>query len=516
MSITGVKGFHLSMQQAHLWSQQDGDRQAFAVHCAFRVSGSLDLDLFLQALQSVADRQSILRTSFLQMSGMDLPVQVINDQMEIGCVVIDASHLSIEAQTAQLETSFALMQSEDFDLTQSPLLHIRLLRLSMDMHVMYVSLPSLCTDERTLQFYVTEVGQAYTLLLRNMSLGEETEEPLHYVDVATWQDELRLEEEGELHRQYWRKIDLTQVATMPLPVQGSGREMGQQWLAGRPTGLFSPQEFNLPIAGTLWTQIKQRANQYHISLADYILACWYMSCLKITNATNIIMGLACDGRFHQELQAAFGLYQRFVPLRVNLADDLPFEQVILLIQANAAEAYEEQLYFSWEGNVSKTKVADRAPFFPVSFEYEIWPATLEVGALTFSLLKCRSCTEPFVLKLSARQIGEHVQLAFHYDPQRVTGKQVSHLAMLFHALLENATEQPQTQIGALSLLSSAARTHLLTAFRAPQRSWPAQGLHQLFEAQVQRDPQQLAVISVGSSRVDLQACKLEYSIVSPK
>ncbi len=495
MSITSIKGFHLSMQQARLWLLQSAHSQIYHAQCAIQIAGMLDIGALLQTVQWLVDRHSVLRTTFFQVPGMDVPVQIINEHVEADWVLVDLEHLCSETQELQWQSCFSMMQHEHFDLAQSPLLRMRILRLSADKHVLLMSLPALCADDRTLSLFVTELSQAYLLASRAPSSVEEVEDPLQYIDVAAWQDEL-LEEEVGLHRDYWRKIDLAQGVVLSLSMLGKGYEADYEELAGEQTGAYSPLTLAIPIDTNVCTQIKKLTDQYHVSQADYVLACWYVACSKLANTTNIVIGTACDGRLNEELLSALGLYKRFVPINIDFADDVPFAQILLLIHASLAEAYEEQLYFSWEESVSGTEFPDILPHFPISFEYDIWPTPLQAGTLTFSLLKCWSCTEPFALKLNARQIGERLQLEFHYDPQRVTGKQANRLATLFRTLLDNVTEQPQTQIGALSLLSSTERTHLLTAFSAPQRAWPVQGLHQLFEAQVQRDPDQLAVVAL--------------------
>src|SRR5262249_9892333 len=107
------------------------------------------------------------------------------------------------------------------------------------------------------------------------------------------------------------------------------------------------------------------------------------------------------------------------------------------------------------------------------------------------------CTEPFLLKLSILQIGERLQLELSYDPQRVMTTCVPRLASLLNVLLQSAVECPQMPVGALTLLTADERNHLLTLSSAPVRSLPAQGWHRLFEAQVERTPEQLAVICSG-------------------
>ena len=131
----------------------------------------------------------------------------------------------------------------------------------------------------------------------------------------------------------------------------------------------------------------------------------------------------------------------------------------------------------------------------MSFEYDTWPGTFDAEALTFSLVKRWSCTEPFVLKLSILYIGERLQLELHYDSQSISSKQVHHLVTLLQTLMQNVVVHPHLPVGSLPILEPTEQTQLLIMGNGPHAPVSAQGLHRLFEAQVKRTPSQLAVIS---------------------
>src|SRR5262249_9563197 len=146
--------------------------------------------------------------------------------------------------------------------------------------------------------------------------------------------------------------------------------------------------------------------------------------------------VACDGRNTEELTNVLGLYMRFVPVRAHFEEDCSFEQILALVNLSLQEATKRQIYFSWDRQ-SDSLQQDTVPLsFPVSFEYDRWSDAFEAGVLTWTLLDRWSCTEPFVLKLSALQVDpvglpHRLQLELHYDPQHVAVEQARHLAEMF-------------------------------------------------------------------------------------
>jgi non-ribosomal peptide synthetase component F len=59
---------------------------------------------------------------------------------------------------------------------------------------------------------------------------------------------------------------------------------------------------------------------------------------------------------------------------------------------------------------------------------------------------------------------------------------------------------PRTAVGALDILPEAERTRLVVQWNATRAPYPTQPIHELFEAQVARSPDALAVIA-GAQRV---------------
>src|SRR5258706_8992581 len=74
------KGFQLSPQQRYVWSLQRQDSLAYRVECTVLIEGKLNAEYMEQALHSVVERHSILRTTFQVQPGIAVPFQCIADQ----------------------------------------------------------------------------------------------------------------------------------------------------------------------------------------------------------------------------------------------------------------------------------------------------------------------------------------------------------------------------------------------------------------------------------------------------
>ena len=82
------------------------------------------------------------------------------------------------------------------------------------------------------------------------------------------------------------------------------------------------------------------------------------------------------------------------------------------------------------------------------------------------------------------------------DPQRMTG----YLHTALRSLVEALEEAPQTPALSLSILPESERHQVIELFNATQVKYPQEKLiHELFEEQVQRTPQAVAVVYEGQS-----------------
>ena len=120
--------------------------------------------------------------------------------------------------------------------------------------------------------------------------------------------------------------------------------------------------------------------------------------------------------------------------------------------------------------------------------------THKAGPISFALESCYTCYEPFKVKLAVVEYATTLNLEFHFDNNLfdLAGMQI--LADQFLTLLANVVKQPDALIRDFAILSPAERQLVLVDFNQTKADYPAHAcLHHLFEAQVERTPDAIAV-----------------------
>jgi amino acid adenylation domain-containing protein/non-ribosomal peptide synthase protein (TIGR01720 family) len=488
MQNLSINGFRLSPQQKYLWLlQQSASTQPYRAYCAVLIEGNLNTEILELALQKVVERHEILRTTFHTLSGMTVPLQVITDNKIPEVFYYKLSELKPEEQDAKIESLFQEASQRTFDFEQGQNFDLFLVILSPVKHILLVGLPAICADAITLNNLVGEISRSYAACLHNQELSDQ---PLQYVDLAEWQNELFEGEEAEIGIAYWQQKDISLFADCNLYFENK-------------TGLnpeFKPKfisiTFNSETIAKL-EAIAQRtrsttAPSYDTSISVILQACWQVLLWRLTGESEIVVGTLHDGRSYEELESALGLFAKYLPIDCYLEEKYKFLEILNKISETRSSAFKWQESFSQE--LIKGKPLDSS-FFPVCFDFGEQPAAYSAADLSFSIYKQYVCIDRFKVKLSCLHQDDALIAKFHYDANLFQVEDIWRLAEQFQTLLESVINQPEAAIGELEILSANEQHQLLIEFNNTQIEYPKhQCIHQLCEDWAAKTPEQIAVV----------------------
>ncbi|MEH2171962.1 non-ribosomal peptide synthetase [Nostoc sp.] len=468
-----MQGFRLSPQQKHLWQLQEINSLSYRSQCAVLIEGVIDINILKQALEQLVNRHEILRTNFHCLPGMSIPLQVLTNKNITWGENYDFSSCSHQQQEELLSSLFEQFHQEVFDLQHGSLLRLSLVTLSSKKYIILICLPALCADAASLNILVREISQSYAACVQGKELDNE---PLQYADLAEWQNELLEGEDTEAGRDYWRKQNIAALTTLKLP--------WEQQTTLKST--FQPQIQSINITPELVAQIEILVQQYNTSISNVLLTCWQILIWRITQQSNVTMGIGCNGRNYQELEDAIGLFAKYLPINIELDKESTFVEIIS--KNNLTDSFKYHPYFNWEN------IADLAPnshFSPLCFEFVEQSPKYANADTVFSIYQQYSCIEKFNIKLKC--IANHQLIAeFHYNSNLFNSDYIKVLAGQFNNLVASAIAHPELPISQLEIISDIERTQLLYD---NNKNYPKNLLiHQIFEAQVQKTPNQIAVV----------------------
>ena len=228
-----------------------------------------------------------------------MPVQVITERRN-HIRKYDLSASDPYEQTIKIDTLFADMKREHLDFETGPLLHVVLLVLSPEKHLLLLLLPALCADTIAIENLVREISRSVAGAC-NDEIGEE---PLQYADLAEWQNETLESGSATAGKAFWRKMDISALLDIKLPFETRpARECG-----------FEPELLSLTISQRVAAKLEQLAGNYGLSIPLFLLGCWQILLWRLTEQTDNVVGVLHDGRNYLELEEAIGLFAKCLPL----------------------------------------------------------------------------------------------------------------------------------------------------------------------------------------------------------
>ena len=474
-----IQGYQLSPQQKHLWSlQKNNSSLMYSAHCAVRIKGSFNVKALKTALEQIVNRHEILRTTFHCLPGMTVPLQVIADGGVSWTVACDLSNLTPDEQDVELGRLFSEAIQQPFDLKKSAILRAMLVPIAPQQYELLLGLPAMNADAGTLKNLVRELSCSYGACL----LGEELlDEPLQYADIAQWLNELLETEDKETWQSYGRKLPLSSLLSLKLPFENLSADVSK----------FEMHYWSCNIDPKLTNTIERLAQNYGTSISTFCLACWQILLWRITGQADPVVAVAFEGRNYEELETALGLLNKHLPIWSNCQGSKSFNEILKQLNKLVHEASEVQESFTLEKLVNSNNFS----FPSIGFEFDELPTQFFSKGVSFSINKQYSCTDYFKIKLNCTRLYDSLSARFDYDANVFSIESIQRFAEQFQTLLTNAVHQPETAIAYLDILTPQKRQRLLVEFNQTTAPYPhEQCIHQLFEAQVERTPDSIAVV----------------------
>ncbi len=218
---------------------------------------------------------------------------------------------------------------------------------------------------------------------------------------------------------------------------------------------------------------------------------------RYSGATDILVGCPAAGRGRIETEPLLGLFLNTLVLRTDLSGDPTFRELVARVRTTALGAYahQELPFEKLVEALQPERSQSHSPLFQVFFQFR----NLPFDAPRFAGLECERLefdpgTAQFDLAVDVTPAGESLRVALTYNSDLFERETARRMAGHYRALLEAVTRDPEQRVSAIGLLREDERRQVLVEWNRTERSVPAACVHELFEAQVARTPDAVAVI----------------------
>ena len=467
MQQAALEGFRLSPQQRHLFALAAPGEWPFVVQTVVRVGGPLDSARLHGAAERVAERWEVMRTGFARMPGVELPLQVVGAAGFAWDEELRVAELDDDA----LERLLGEARARPFALDEGPMARLRRVDAGSG-SLLLLTLPAATADGAGVEILLAE-------LLREYAGGGEAEEPVQYIDLAEWQNELLEAEDTAAGREFWERGPGGE------PNPRLPREAAEYGASFRPAAVGA--ELGAELAAAVDAAVDAAAAAAGTGAADFLLGAWLARVSRATGEAAPALGVLSEGRKYDELRGAPGLFARHLPVAPRVEAGAPFAALARAARAARDEAEKYGEYFSWE--LLRRNAEETGPgFFSFCFAFRQAPAPLEAGGVTFAAEHHAAVLGRYVAELSVVRHPGGLRARLGYDALRLDEMDARRLLEGFVRALWGAVADPAAPVDALEVVGPAERAWLLDALNAEPGADPATPVHRLFEAWAARTP----------------------------
>ncbi len=517
---------------------------AYNISFTARICSSLNIPALQRAVQKLVDRHPTLRTIFKQQDSE--PFQEVCEHQEVCIKQIDASTWNwdelrekamqrghggnpheryAERYPLGLYQEAIAAHRYPFDLEQGPLLRVDLFTRSEQDHFLLLSIHHIAIDGFSFGILLDELR----LLYQSESTGQTVSLPpieRQYWDFVQWQREMLKSPVGEAHWNYWHQQLGGELPILKLPVD-------------RPRSVVKNQRgasYTFELDRSLTARLRATAKEQGATLYMTLLAAFQVLLYRYTGQEDIIVGSPTEGRSQSEFAKTVGFFINMLALRVKITGELTFSALLSQVRQTVLDGLAHQDYPS-PLLIERLQVNHDATLpglFQVAFNLlKLQDMGADYELSVSESAKTRSdwgglSLEPFVipqqegqydLNLDMMETTESIFGIFRYDTDLFEAATIRRTAGHFQNLLSAIVENPQQAVGELPLLSEAERHQLLREWNDTATEYPRDKcIHQLFEEQVEKTPDAVAVMFENQQLTYLQlnqrANQLAYHLKS--
>ncbi|MEH2279392.1 MAG: amino acid adenylation domain-containing protein [Nostoc sp.] len=499
----------LSFAQQRLWfiEQLEGDNCVYNVPFFWQISGILNVSALEKAIAAIIQRHEVLRTCFSVVD--ESPIQVIHAHPQVKMQVLDWRQVPKEHQLSKAGQLATAELQQPFDLSNPPLLRVKLLQLAEQSHLLLLVIHHIVCDGWSMDIFRRELFALYTAFCNGES-SPLLELPLQYADFAHWQRQWLQGEVLQTQLNYWQK----QLADVPplLELPTDKPRPSVQSFKGR-------SEF-LELDRDLTQKLKRLSQESGSTLFMTMLAAFTLLLSRYSRQEDIVVGSAIANRNRRELESLIGFFVNTLALRTKLQGNLTFLELLQQVKQVTLDAYDHQdlPFEKLVDELGLERSLSHHPLFQVAFGLQSGtPEKLEIPGLTLSRFEWENTTTLFDLSLIFRETPQGLTGEWEYATDLFEGETIQRMAVHFEVLLKQIIDNPNQPINTLSLLTEDERQNL-QSWNQTQIEYPHdKTLVDLFEEQVRKNPDNQAVFfelkSLTYQELNQKANQLAYYLI---
>ena len=477
----------LSFAQEQMWFMQQliSGSPVYNNPVAVFLKGRLDVAVLERSIEEIVTRHQALRTTFPVTEGR--PFQSVAPHLALSLPVSDISDLPESERESEAHRLASEEVRRPFDLAHGPVFRGKLIRVGKEDHRLILTMHHIVSDGWTKTILVRELSVLY----QAFAAGKPSPLPglaIQYPDFAVWQREGLDGKAIDDELSYWKEKLAGATPVLQLPADHARPAV--QTFQGATQSVALPQP--------LWEAIQSFSREEKVSRFMTLLAAFQALLHRYAQQDDICVACPVAGRTRAETEELIGCFTNTLVMRTDVGGNPTFRELLTRVRKVALEAYDHQEvpFEKLVEALQPERSLSHSPLAQVAFVLEdALVPPFDHPDLTLTVVEMDTGTSKFDLSLSFMEGAGSLTATLEYSTDLFDGSTIERLWSHYQTLLESVVADPDQRLSEVSILTQGERQQLLAEWNSTETDYSRDScIHQIFECQVERSPDALAVV----------------------
>jgi len=501
-NLLNPEGYKLSFAQERLWfiDNLEQGTNAYNVPLLLKLSENINEEYLFKALEDTVKRHEVLRSVIK----LDANANAYQEILEFGIQSLINKHIHTSAE--ELHRNLTDNCNYVFKLDSEYPIKIDFYQSTNSIDkVLAIVVHHIAFDGWSVDVLLHEVNEGYKhyqelgiVDAKQNHQAVDVYKPglaIQYKDYALWQREYLSGEILATQLDYWKN-------------QLSGYE-SLHLMTDKPRPLtmeYAGANVYFKLDKVISAKLRELSKELGVSLYSILLGSYYLLLSAYSNQTDIVIGTPVANRHYTDLENMIGFFVNTLALRCEIDKKQTVFQYLSNIGNKVIDAqmHQDLPFEKLVGHLNVEKDVSRHPIFQIMFGVQSFgggntEAITKPGAkeqLFEPYTPSPFTVAKFDITTMINDSASELTGSFNYRVNLYNHSTIENLINTYKIILENIVKSDkQTQLSKINFLNKEEYHNLVVTYNQTEKDYPqGKTIHQLFEEQVAKTPNNIAVV----------------------
>ncbi len=469
------------LQEGILYHTLTDREDSYNIIMSLDIEGFIDRDILEQAFNIIIERHDILRTVF-DYSSFKENMQIVYKYRRAELEYLNISDDTIN-ESEYIDELIKKYKKKVFNLNQDLLMRLILVKRKINKYTIILNTHHILMDGWCIGLILNELFKVYNVTKSGYDI--KLNNPVQYSEFIKWLNTKNRKNAEE----YWKNylIDFNQVTKLPFEKSNTNNIV----INKKVSLVLDEEKIHL---------INKISKQYKVTQNTIIQSIWAILLKKYNNCNDVVFGYVVSGRNHpvEGIEGIVGLFINTIPLRIKFTKDMSFKELLININNTTLDNSKyDYLGLNEIQNFSQVK----RNLIDSIFAFENYPIDNEglnkevskkgdIKILKSNMLDDTNYDFNIIVAKD-----KTINIDFKYNEEVYSTEDVMKIKEHFENIVNEIVANHDVKVNDINILGNDEKLKLLSEFNNTAKEYNInKTVDKLFEEQVQRTPESIAVI----------------------